>query len=154
MQVPLWLKRGVMRWRKDRWAFTPRLFPGKARTRVKRRCGHLWGELAQLTVRDIELEAGMSEEQHEKRQQLAALHRVRKWMHDPFVDCHRLACCLNTPYRPDREFYTCHWACVHTTPQLRARCLQPGHLGRFSAKQNSEHARLHGLGQTPAAPPP
>ena len=159
LRLPAWLVGGHLKWRKDRWAYAPRTFP-----RTERRRWHIRQDHDRADVDDLkhaegpDPEGGESEGLQAARMRSAESLTAKQFTAEPFMDAHIIVHSLVTldythqPGEGDTPM-TCHWGCMPSTPQDRARCLQHKHLGRFSAKDNSAHAQMHSLGILPPPPP-
>lgn len=155
LQVPAWLDNGRLRFRRDRWAYAPRTFPRNERQRRAQQLRDAEDEVWEMEERlGPWPEGGDTAELERLRAAVVEAGLRRKFVNDPFIDCHRIMHSLGRVNYHDTRAppFTLHWRCLPSTPARRARCLQPAHLGRGWPKDNSRHSKLHGLNMVPQAP--
>lgn len=147
LPTPQWLVGGVVRFRKDRWAYAPRLFPRNQRVKATKLAKKYAHDLrVQQQAQAQPLASGhapapgtLTEEQRRLLEKQAAA-----W-EEPFVDVHRLFQHLKEQDDPD-ELLACHYGCRSVSAGRRARCLQERHLAWGDRRDNAYHAHQHDRG--------
>ena len=145
LRLPPWLIGGVLRFRKDRWAFAPRLFSGSHRKLAHMEALEYEQQLEQQPQQQgDDPEGGQAGPYTQQQSQL--LWKRSRSMADPFVDLNRLLLFLRLQPFQNRKL-ACHHGCARVQPACRARCVHQQHLGWGNHLDNSYHAILHNAGQ-------
>lgn len=150
VQLPQWLRGGVLKFRKDRWSYAPRLYPGSYRRTAL--------ALAEVAMQDLHNQQLFHQEQGpeedpegplaQARAQAEQLLREARFAAEPFVDAHRLVLMLVDAGHLQEESRSnvCHYGCARVPRQQRARCLERRHLSWCNQRDNGYHRRQHDQG--------
>ena len=143
LKLPHWVLGGRLRYRKGRWSFAPRQFPGSARAQAKKATDQQQAEVRshEQSPHRVDEDQPLIDELH---RQLAPVLRTKRFMHDPYVDLHRLLHQLEAHHPDEDKPLACHHGCWEADPPARSRCLQLGHLAWGSHADNAYHRVKHG----------
>ena len=149
-----WLRGGVLKWRNDRWTYSPR---SVSRAELKQLRTEIAELQEQLPVYDSEDDVSPppspSEEEEDVRAELRGKQLQLEWLSSPFVDVSRIFALQAWKKQQGsaadhgeevRDLtpsdFACHYRCksIH-----RARCIDPCHLGMAGARDNAYHAAQH-----------
>ena len=148
VRLPQWLVGGVLAWRKDRWAFAPRLPSGQERRKAARQVRQAQEdfELQQQQAQHADYDAP-TDDLDQARDRLWEAQQRHAALSSPFTDASHLLACINLP-RGQHATMACHYKCPGPAT-ARARCLNHQHLAWGNAACNSYHKVVHDRGEEP-----